>query len=678
MGKVGGSALLRSACAGLLAAGLVAATAPTTPATPAPAPGSASLSDVQVSKPGVTAILTASMAGGAAIDPASVKATIAGVAAPVSVQSIAQERRAVILLIDTSGSMGPEGMRTVVQAADAFLAAVPKDVYVGVVAFSMVPTVVATATLNRDTVRAGIAGLKSSGETSLYDGFATALAQLGATGDRSIILVSDGGDTRSQRSLPQTLAALSASGVNVQVVGLQTSESQISVLASLANAGHGAVLASSSSATASDAIVTAAFTAAAQAFRSQVLVIVTSPPSAGGIWPLMVTANAGGKPFMGSAMVDLLAPQSQPSPSASPTASIAPVVAAPPHPKATSTHPKATSNGLLGMGWLLWVALLAVFLGLAGVVVAIMAPAFASRRKRRKRRVESIEGYVHPGASREEERSAVAAISASLVSLGDKVVESRPSTPRTQLRLERADLPLRAGEWAVLRALALVVGLACGAFLLRGGSISTFIGACLGALAGFVLPVLFLKFAASRRANKFEAQLPDVLTLVASSLATGFSLLQALDAVARDADEPSAKEFSRALAETRIGAELNESLDHLADRMDSQNLRWTAMAIDIQRQVGGNLAETLRNTAATLRDRQALKRHVNALAAEGKLSAYILIAMPIGIFLYMTLVNRPYVSLLWTDIRGIGMLAGGVISMLFGVFWMSKVVKVEV
>ena len=200
----------------------------------------------------------------------------------------------------------------------------------------------------------------------------------------------------------------------------------------------------------------------------------------------------------------------------------------------------------------------------------------------------------------------------------------------------------------------------------------------MGALAGFVLPVLFLKFAASRRANKFEAQLPDVLTLVASSLATGFSLLQALDAVARDADEPSAKEFSRALAETRIGADLSESLDHLADRMDSQNLRWTAMAIDIQRQVGGNLAETLRNTAATLRDRQALKRHVNALAAEGKLSAYILIAMPIGIFIYMSFVNRPYVSLLWTDMRGIGMLSAGVISLLFGVFWMSKVVKVEV
>jgi len=112
--------------------------------------------------------------------------------------------------------------------------------------------------------------------------------------------------------------------------------------------------------------------------------------------------------------------------------------------------------------------------------------------------------------------------------------------------------------------------------------------------------------------------------------------------------------------------------------MDSTNMRWTGMAINIQRQVGGNLAETMRNTAATLRDRESLKRHVNALSAEGKLSAYILIALPIGVFLYMLVVNRPYVELLWTNMIGIGMLIGGLISMAIGIFWMRKVVIVEV
>jgi tight adherence protein B len=148
--------------------------------------------------------------------------------------------------------------------------------------------------------------------------------------------------------------------------------------------------------------------------------------------------------------------------------------------------------------------------------------------------------------------------------------------------------------------------------------------------------------------------------------------------VARDAADPSGKEFSRALAETRIGADIEVSLDHLADRMDSTNLRWTGMAITIQRQVGGNLAETLRNTAATLRDRESLRRHVSALSAEGKLSAYILLALPIGMFFYMLAVNKSYVELLWTNMIGIGMLVSGLVSLTVGVFWMRKVINVEV
>jgi tight adherence protein B len=665
-------ARLRSACAGLLAAGLLAASASGVAAAPAPRPGGAALSEVQVTRSGITAILTAGTAGGAKIDPASVRATIGGVAAPASVLPLARGRRIATLLIDTSGSMGVAGMQTVVRAGDAFLAAVPKDVYVGVVGFSTVPTVVAAPTLDRAAVRSAIATLQSRGETSLYDGLATTLAQLGTAGDRSFVLISDGGDTRSRRTLAQTLSALSASGVRAQVVGFKTSESQGSVLTKIAGAGHGSVSAAGSSAAVADAFASAAFTVAAQAFGSQVRVLVTAPASAGGVRPLVVTAKAAGKVFRGTAEVNLAARTA--SPSASPTRSVPPTASGS---SASAGSPllSATSKGPLGLSWLLWVALLTIFLGLVVVVAALSTPRYVSRRQRR---VESIEGYVTSKPARDGDGSAVTALSASLVSFGDKVMEKRPSTPRTELLLERADLPLRVGEWAVLRAVAVVVGVAGGVFLIHGSATAMFVGSLLGGLVGFLLPGLFLKFAASRRARKFETQLPDVLTLVASSLATGFSLLQALDAVARDADEPAAKEFSRALAETRIGAELTDSLDHLADRMDSRNMRWTTMAIDIQRQVGGNLAETLRSTAETLRDRQALARHVKALSAEGRLSAYILIALPIGLFLYLLGVNHAYVELLWTTAIGIGMLVAGLLALTVGVFWMNKVVKVEV
>lgn len=665
-GRLASRARLRSVGISLLTVGvLAAATTVGSAASAAPEPGGVSLSDVQVTATGVTAILTARTANGATIDPASVKATLGGVDAAVSVKPIALVRRVTTLLIDTSGSMGASGMATVVRAADAFLASAPADVYVGVVTFSSAPKVVTAPTLNRAVVRAAIAGLKSKGETTLYDGIAAALTQLGTSGDRSFVLLSDGGDTRSRHTLAQTVTALSAFGVRAQIVGFKTTETQGSVLAKLASAGHGSVVAAGN-----DAAVSAAFEMAAQDLGSQVRVVITSPPSVGGLQSLEVSATAGGRSLQSAASVNL-AVQSPPSSPAPPEPSAAPLTAP------VDAPALATAAGPLGMAWMMWFALIAIFLGLVGAVVALVSPAYVTRRERR---IESIERYVSDTTASADEQGTptLSSISASLVNLGGKVMDKRASTPRTQLLLERADLPLRLGEWAVLRVVAVVVALAAGMLLMQGGSTSMLVGAVLGTMVGLVGPALFLKFAAKRRANKFEGQLPDVLTLVASSLSTGFSLLQALDAVARDAADPSAKEFSRALAETRIGADIDDSLDHLADRMDSTNMRWTKMAISIQRQVGGNLAETLRNTAATLRDREALLRQIKALSAEGKLSAYILFALPIGIFLYMLMVNKAYVELLWTTTIGLGMVAGGLIMLAIGVFWMRKVVVVKV
>jgi tight adherence protein B len=132
------------------------------------------------------------------------------------------------------------------------------------------------------------------------------------------------------------------------------------------------------------------------------------------------------------------------------------------------------------------------------------------------------------------------------------------------------------------------------------------------------------------------------------------------------------------LAETRIGSDISEALERIAERTDSENMRWTSMAIRIQREVGGNLAETLRTTAKTLRDRESLKRHVRGLSAEGRLSAYILIALPIGIFLYTMQTNRAYIELLWTTGLGLAMSGAGIVSLGLGVVWMRKVVDVQV
>jgi tight adherence protein B len=171
---------------------------------------------------------------------------------------------------------------------------------------------------------------------------------------------------------------------------------------------------------------------------------------------------------------------------------------------------------------------------------------------------------------------------------------------------------------------------------------------------------------------------PDTLQLMSGSLAAGLSLAQSADAVTREGAEPVAGEFRRALVETRLGVPLEDALEGVAERFDSDDLRWAVMAIRIQREVGGNLAELLDTVAATMREREYVRRQVAALSAEGRLSAWVLGCLPPAFLLYLLFFNREYVLPLFADPRGIVLLAGGVLWLGVGVFWMSRLVKVEV
>ena len=181
-----------------------------------------------------------------------------------------------------------------------------------------------------------------------------------------------------------------------------------------------------------------------------------------------------------------------------------------------------------------------------------------------------------------------------------------------------------------------------------------------------------------RRRTAFGEQLPDVLQLIAGSLQSGFSLPQALDSVVREDTPPAAGEFSRALAEARIGADLEDALQRVADRMDSTDLRWTVMAIRIQREVGGNLAEVLLTTMGTMRERAFLRRQVHALSAEGRLSAIILIALPVLVGAWFFYSDPKYMRLLYTTIPGLIMFVGAALLIVVGAIWMRKLINFEV
>ena len=598
-----------------------------------------------------------------AVDPASIKVTVGGKPATVTVAPAAQQPRSTMLVIDTSGSMGASGMGTVRSAVRDFLAAVPDDVKVGVVSFASTAGVDVAPTTDRAKVQHAVAGLVSKGETSLYGGVQYAVKALGTKGERSMVLLSDGGDTVAEikggaagdaAQRQAALDALSRAKVRAEVVAFKSPESNSEVLQQFAKVGGGSV------ANATDrAAVSQAFTAAARTLESQAVLDMKRPAGVSGAQEVVVTGTAGGSPFEVRQTVDLGDTAPVVAPSGSDTVIAGPAPVDPTTFTALSPVLLVPAVGIL-------------MIGLFTLAIALMAPAFRSRRSER---VSAIEAYgLGRPAPAPRTQAEPSGIGEQLVGMGERMMSGRESTTRTMQLMDRADLPWRAGEWLVLRIIAVVVSVAAGMLLFSG---SVF-GPVLGFVVGFALPPLALRYLAKRRARKFEGQLPDVLMLVATSLSSGFSLLQALDSVARDAPEPAMKEFSRALAEARIGADISDALDHMGERMDSVNMQWATMAIRIQREVGGNLAETLRTTAATLREREMLKRQVRALSAEGRLSAYVLLALPVGVFFFSYFRNYAYVSLLWTTPMGLVMSVGGLLALAVGIFWMTKVVKIEV
>jgi len=256
---------------------------------------------------------------------------------------------------------------------------------------------------------------------------------------------------------------------------------------------------------------------------------------------------------------------------------------------------------------------------------------------------------------------------------GDRLATASGFSARLEEKLEQAEFPMKAGEFAALIVLCAIAGGILGALLL--GNI---IFVLLIAAAASVIPYVWLVRARKKRQKMMAEQLPDVLSILASSLRAGHSFLQALDQVAGEIKDPSAGEFHRVVSEIRLGRSIDDAMIEMADRVGSEDMRWAVMAVNIQRQVGGNLAEVLDIVANTVRERAYVQRQVRVLSAEGRLSIAILSALPFGIFIYLALMNPEYVNPLFTTMLGRVLLLVGGALMATGIFVMTRIVRIDV
>ncbi|WP_407709792.1 type II secretion system F family protein [Arthrobacter nitrophenolicus] len=202
----------------------------------------------------------------------------------------------------------------------------------------------------------------------------------------------------------------------------------------------------------------------------------------------------------------------------------------------------------------------------------------------------------------------------------------------------------------------------------------------LGLLAGVATPFLAklaLTVLRDKRRAKFEAQLTDTIQMLIGGLRVGHSILRSIEAAAQEADAPTSEELLRIVNETRIGKDPRLALDDVADRMDSEDFRWISQAIQINREVGGDLAEVLEQVAGTIRERSEIKGQVRSLSAEGKMSAYVLMAMPVGVAIILAFINPGYLNVFVEHPLGLVQLVAAMVMFAVGGFWMSRVVKIK-
>jgi tight adherence protein B len=546
----------------------------------------------------------------------------------------------VFLAIDTSDSVRGGPLAAAVSAAKAFVEHLPPGIPVGVLTFSDRPRVVLDLEADRARVLTVLDSIQeTTAGTALYDGVERAAGLFHGSGQHNIVLVTDGRDVGSKLTLDGAIGAAQRAKASVFTVGVEGTSTDFGALQTLANRTGGTF------GTATSADLGRLYTDLASRLAQQYLVLYRTRAAGGSNVTISVDVPGGRDSII------VLMPTLSPSgPSG-------------------QEKEKPLLGGDVGLGITLVLSFVAIFL-------LLVLPMEGAARRRRAR-VLATRMSAQPESSsvpaRPDSRSLGTWIPEPMVHAAEQVAEIGGFRASLDRRVEMAGLALRSGELLSISALSGLVSGIISSLLLRHPAL----GAGIGAIVATV-PFIVLQRGVERRTNALDEQLPDVLMVLASSMRAGHSFLQALDTVSKEIGDPSGPEFARVVAEIRLGRPFDEAMTAMAERVGSEEFQWAILAVNIQREVGGNLAEILDTLAETVRERQAIRRQIKVLSSEGRLSIRILVALPFLITLYVIKVNGSYMKLLWTTWVGLVLLGVGGFLMLIGLIWARKLVKINV
>lgn len=544
-----------------------------------------------------------------------------------------------VLVIDTSGSMR-DRIDSALAAASDFVRGLRPGSEVAVVTFGDKPRVETDFTDDVTIVLNSIASITvdPSAETALFDGVrrANRLLPGGPDVPENIVVLSDGGDTVSSATLERTVTELGRKGATLWAVGLETGESNFDALAALAGDDS--------------RVVSADNTGQLQQIYQSLASDVSSQ------YLLRYDSQATGDTTI-TVSVDYDVVQATAEYETELTGAPAPEPAAPI--RIANPDPYTVTVPLLGTttAFRLGMASLASAGALIVVLVATTPLASAGRRR-----------LLPAGA---QARTRLTAVAEWMTDEADRRLRDAKLGGTIDRALEDAALNIRTGELMVgvlsMTVVAFAIGLAAANVLV-------------GLILALIVPLATRVVLSSRRRKRqsaFEEQFVDVLQLLAGSLRAGHGLLQGIDAVARDAQDPAASEFRRILIEHRLGRDLAVAMNNCADRMASVDFRWVVQAIEIHRDVGGDLARVLDNIVGTVRERAAVHRQVRALSAEGRMSARVLLALPFLMVLLISFVDPGYFTQLTSRPIGLALIFIAVTMLAIGTFVISKMIKIR-
>lgn len=255
----------------------------------------------------------------------------------------------------------------------------------------------------------------------------------------------------------------------------------------------------------------------------------------------------------------------------------------------------------------------------------------------------------------------------------ENIVAKKSYTQDIDLRLEQAGLSIKAAEFVFFQV-SFVLFFGFMALTLSG----KYLVALIVIFITSFIPFAGLEVMKQNRLRAFHEQLPETLSLMSGALRAGYSFLQAVRTAVDEGEKPASAEFARVIAESNLGMPLDDALKNMAERMKDENFDWAVLAIKMQREVGGNLAEILDILAATIRERDYVKRQIKVLTSEGRLSAVILVGLPIAMAALIAIVNPGYFQLFYTSSIGLAMVGLAVVLLTMGTLWLMKIVKIDV